>query len=91
MSAVMDNEIVIMLTPIESQVIELKRQHTNTWRNHGQVKWTLGLLEEVSELLLALVGLHHHSPDWEMRQIATIAMNWLERREEQGGKNDGNA
>jgi len=81
MSAVMDNEIVIVLTSVESRALELKRQHTNTWRNHGQVKWTLGLLEEVAELLLALVGLHHHSPDWELRQIATIAMNWLERRE----------
>jgi len=66
---------------VEQKVIGLKRVHSQTWRDRGQLKWTLGLLEEVAELLLALVGLHHHSPDWELRQIATIAMNWLERRE----------
>jgi len=86
MSAVMDNEIVIMLTPVESQVLELKRQHNSTWRGRSQLKWAFGLLEEVMELLLALVGLHKDSADWELRQIATIAMNWLERRE---GESDG--
>jgi len=83
MSAVMDNEIVIVLTSVESRALELKRQHTNTWRNRGQSKWVLGLLEEVGELLLALIGLHKDLPDRELRQIATIAMNWLERREEE--------
>lgn len=63
-------------------ITNLKQMHCCTWRDRGQLKWALGLLEEVAELLLALVGLHGDSPDWELKQIAAIAWNWLEMRQE---------
>jgi len=80
--------MMIQHSMVEQKVIGLKRVHSQTWRDCGQLKWTVGLLEEVWELLLALVGLHRHSPDWELRQIAAIAMNWLEMREEREGERD---
>ena len=60
----------------------LKDQHRYTWRDRGQLKWALGLLEEVAELMLSLVGLHRGPPEWELQQIAAIAWNWLEMRRE---------
>ncbi len=65
---------------IEKSVIQLKREHRYTWRDKPDWFWWLGLLEEMWELALALIGLHRHSPDSELRQIAAIAMNWLEKR-----------
>lgn len=66
---------------VEESVIKLKREHKQTWRDKPDWFWLLGLLEEVWELALALVGLHRHSPEVELRQISAIAMNWLEKRE----------
>lgn len=63
-------------------VLELKYKHRKTWRNKPEWYWALMLLEEVGELLLSLLGLHRHPPELELKQIATIAMNWLEMREE---------
>ena len=60
----------------------LKDQHCNTWRDRGELKWAIGLLEEVIELMLSLVGLHRGPPEWELQQIAAIAWNWLEKRRE---------
>jgi len=61
-------------------VLMLARHHSNAWRGRRQLKWVLGLCEEVIELLLSLCGLHKGPPDWELQQIAAIAMNWLEMR-----------
>jgi len=67
----------------EKAIRVLKEQHQHTWRNRGQLKWALGLLEEVAELMLSLVGLHRGPPEWELQQIAAIAWNWLEMRREE--------
>ena len=75
-------QVTLPLSEDAVNVFALKQTHLETWRNHGQLKWTLGLLEEVAELLLSLAGLHKDPPDWELMQIATIAMNWLEMRTE---------
>lgn len=63
-------------------VLKLKEQHKGTWRNKPSWFWYLSLFEEIIELTFALVGLHRHSPDTELAQIAAIALNWLELREE---------
>ena len=70
-----------MTTEVERLVLELKHGHRHTWRRKSGLYWLLKLLEEVVELSLALVGLHKHTPEHELAQIATIAMNWLELRE----------
>ena len=66
----------------EEAIKVLKHQHRDTWRDRGQLKWAFGLLEEVAELMLSLVGLHRGPPEWELQQIAAIAWNWLEMRGE---------
>ena len=65
---------------IELEVIELKRKHSSTWQNKSDWFWALALLEEVLELLLALVSLHRGPVEWELTQISSMAMNWMEMR-----------
>jgi hypothetical protein len=57
-----------------SAVLKLKNDHSHTWRDKPSIHWLRGLCE------VALCGLHRHSPDTELRQIAAIALNWLEMR-----------
>lgn len=64
----------------EESVLKLKREHQQTWRDKSDWFWLLGLLEEFVELALSLAGLHRHAPEVELRQIAAIAINWLEKR-----------
>lgn len=72
----------MQLTPAEDLTIGLRRQHRQTWRHRPEWRWYLGLWEEVIELGLALLKLHSDSPDWELRQIGAIAINWQEMRNE---------
>lgn len=65
------------------EVLKCKHEHATTWRNKSQLTWVRGLLEEVCELLLALIGLHAGPVDHELMQIAAICMNWREHCEEQ--------
>jgi len=61
-------------------VLELTQGHSKTWRDEPQARWLAGLMAEVGELADALHGKHEHSPDWELEQIAAIALNWLDMR-----------
>jgi len=70
------------VTVVEREILHLKAQHRETWRDRSEWFWMRGLLEEVWELALALMGLHKDSPDWELTQISAIAANWLEMRQE---------
>jgi hypothetical protein len=66
-------------TTIDS-IADLKLEHERTWRDRPDWYWCLGLLEEVVELILSLIGLHRHKPDYELRQISSIAANWIDKR-----------
>ena len=68
-----------MQTTIE-WIDTLKREHEQTWRNRSDWYWLRGLWEEVIELSLSLLGLHRHSPEYELRQIGAIAANWIDKR-----------
>ncbi len=61
----------------ERSVIHLAREHAQTWQDRRQWYWARGLLEEVGELLLALLGLHRHSPIYELMEISSICLNWI--------------
>uniref|UniRef100_A0A6M3M260 Uncharacterized protein n=1 Tax=viral metagenome TaxID=1070528 RepID=A0A6M3M260_9ZZZZ len=61
-------------------VLALKERHAETWRDQPESYWCARLMQEVGELASALVGDHEHSSDWELAQIASIALNWLELR-----------
>ena len=67
---------------ILERVAQLKNEHRHTWRDRPQWYWMLGLLEEVIELGLALAGLHKDPVEWELLQISTICLNWIEYRED---------
>jgi hypothetical protein len=62
------------------QVLDLKKRHQQTWRDKPERKWLIGLIEEIIELALALIGLHAGPVDHELAQIASICMNWQEYR-----------
>lgn len=36
------------------EVLKLKEEYANTWRDNAEFKWSFGLLEEVLELMLSL-------------------------------------
>ena len=65
------------------QVIALAIGHRATWRAEPESRWLAGLMAEVGELADAMHGKHEHSPDWELEQIAAIALNWLDMRDHQ--------
>ncbi len=60
---------------IQREVDTLFYEHRHTWEREGRLHWFLGLLEEVAELGLSMIGLHKGPPEWELTQIAAIAMN----------------
>lgn len=65
---------------VEKIVLDLKYKHCKTWRDKPDWYWFMQLMEEVFELALSLLGLHRHGPDIELAQIASIAMNFMEKR-----------
>ena len=65
-------------------VMSLAYNHAETWRDKDNSYWLARLMQEVGELASSLVGDHDDSPEHELRQIASIALNWLELRAGQG-------
>jgi len=68
------------MSDVESRTLYLKEQYKKHWLDKSNWYWFISLVEEVVELGLALVGLHRHTPEYELYQVASIAMNWLEKR-----------
>ena len=66
----------------EQKVILNRRVYKSHWRNKDDQYWLARLLEEVAELGMALQNEHEHTPEIELTQIASICVNWLEKREE---------
>ena len=71
-----------------AMIWNVAESHLDTWDGKPQLYWFCGLLREVSELGLALLGKHRHPgphPDTvgdELAQIGSISMNWLREKEE---------
>ncbi len=61
-------------------------QYKLHWRDKSQLYWAYRLAQEVLELFFALIGLHKHSIESELAQIAGICTNWLEYRNEQAAQ-----
>ncbi|MFA5380064.1 MAG: hypothetical protein WC455_30160 [Dehalococcoidia bacterium] len=61
-------------------VVELKNQHSETWRDKPESYWLARLMEEVGEAGAAFANDHDDPLDWELMQIAAICLNWLEMR-----------
>lgn len=62
-------------------VLDLKRKHSETWRDMPESYWLARLMEEVGELASSVVGDHKDPVEWELTQIAAICLNWLDMRE----------
>lgn len=71
-----------MKEEILNEVIDLKEQHSETWRDKPELYWFARFAQEVGELGSSLVGDHDDSPDHELIQLGAIVLNWLEMRSE---------
>lgn len=63
----------------------LKRFEDNRerWQDRDDHYWFERLSQEVGELGSSICGNHDDPPDWELAQIASIALNWLMKRAEE--------
>jgi hypothetical protein len=77
---------MITISPSEKEVLELARKHAETWRDQPESYWFCRLMEEVGELGASLEDDHDDPPEWELRQIASICLNWLEMRKDRLGE-----
>lgn len=68
---------------IDEWIKEHRLRHRNHWREKSDWYWFWRILQEIVELFLSLLKLHKDTPDWEILQIATIGINWLEKREQE--------
>lgn len=56
------------------------KEHCETWRDQPEGYWLARLMQEVGEAASSLIGDHEHPLEWELIQIASICVNWLEMR-----------
>lgn len=83
----MANEYPTINVPTDplDEVLAMKQQHAGRWRDQPDSYWLARMMQEVGELSSSLVGDHEDPPEWELTQIASIALNWLEVRQRRGG------
>jgi hypothetical protein len=62
------------------EVIALVECYRDKWDDKDDSYWFMRLSQEVGELGSSLAGDHDDTPEHELRQIASIAMNWLRKR-----------
>jgi hypothetical protein len=65
---------------IEDAVIKLANEHAETWQDKPDSYWLARLLQEVGELGSALVDDHDDPVEWELLQVASIAINFARKR-----------
>jgi hypothetical protein len=61
-------------------VIAVADRYAGKWADKDDAYWMARLTQEVGELASSLVGDHADPPEHELRQIGSIAINWLRRR-----------
>jgi hypothetical protein len=70
------------------KTLEYKDRHSDLWRDKDEMWWFARLLQEVGELGDTLVGETEDPTSHELRQIASISLNWLDMRGEYEGEGD---
>ena len=65
-----------------NRVLDLKSRYAAYWRHKPESYWLARLQEEVAELTLTLDEQHEGPVSLELREIASICMNWLDMRGE---------
>lgn len=71
----------VQLTQVERRVLDAKAACNSLWLDKGDPYWLFRLLQETGELASVLAGDHDDTIEHELVQIASIAMNWLEKLE----------
>jgi len=61
-------------------LLDYKRRFRDHWRDEPDVYWFLRLMQEVGELADTFTEETQDPRDHELRQIASICMNWLDKR-----------
>lgn len=62
-------------------VIRMKETYVAYWQERPDSFWFARLIQECGELGSSLIGDHVDTPEHELMQIASICLNWLEKRE----------
>jgi len=68
------------ITAVEELVIRRRRRHKHYWCDASDWYWLWRLFQEMIELVAALLGIHKDTVSHELEQIASISMNWIEKR-----------
>lgn len=71
-------------------VIDYKKKYATYWRTLPEVWWFPRLLQEIGELADTFTGETEDTRTHELRQIASICLNWLDMRGEwvEGGDDE---
>lgn len=62
-------------------VMQMKTRYANQWQDKDDGYWFTRLVQEVGEAGSVLANDHDDTLEHELCQIASIAMNWLEKLE----------
>ena len=57
----------------------LKEMFARKWLDRSSYYWFARLVQEVGELGSSIAGDHEDPLEWELAQIASIALNWLDK------------
>ena len=68
------------VSAVEELVIKRKRKSKNYWRDKSEWYWLRKLLGKLAGLTWYTARRHPFLTREELEQIASICMNWLERR-----------
>ena len=63
-------------------LLDYKRRFRDYWRDEPENYWFMRLMQEIGELADTFTGETQDDRAHELRQIASICMNWLENRGE---------
>lgn len=68
-----------MLRYRANEVVRLAEKYREQWSDRPDAYWLMRLMQEVGELASVLAGDHDDTVEHELRQVASIALNWLRR------------
>jgi len=64
------------------QILQYRHRYRDYWRRQPEEWWLARLMQEVGELADTMTGETGDTRNHELRQIASICINWLDMRGE---------
>lgn len=80
------NDVDDEINDVDDEIKEYRLLYRIHWRDRSDWYWFYRLVQEVCELFGALLSVHGHSPEMEIKQIAGICVNWYEKRKSEHRK-----